>query len=74
MSRVADGPSQCNAPLKLRADQPVDPFNQGDSLKSAVFPAIPFVQNGTGKAPTQNRCNEFKIFRQRSGLLPTLHK
>lgn len=52
MSRITNRPSQRNTTLKLRADQPVDSFDQRDSLKSAVSPTIQFVQIGSGQTTT----------------------
>jgi hypothetical protein len=68
MSWITDSPRQRDAPLKLRADQPVDSFNRRDSLEPAVFPAIELIQKGTGKTSAEKSRNEFDNLKQRSPL------
>ena len=73
MGRIAHGiiddTSQCDAAAKVWVDNAVGSFNQGNSLKSCVFPTIQFIQIGARRTTTQKayqkRCNELEKIRQR---------
>jgi hypothetical protein len=45
--------------FELRADRPVDSFDQGNSLNLAVSPSKPLIQSSAYCAPAQERQNEF---------------